>query len=153
VHDVYFDCHSWSIRYLVLDTGRWLPGRKVLLTPEVIQSPWHAETALPVTLTKDQVQSSPEMDETQPISRHYEQMLHTHYEWMPYWEVAGMPGPLLPPIPVPSVEGLGEEPEIVAAQVGTHLCSARQIRGFHVRASDEEAGEIVDLLFDDDLRC
>jgi hypothetical protein len=31
VQDFYFDDQTWAARYLVVDTGTWLTGRKVLL--------------------------------------------------------------------------------------------------------------------------
>ena len=31
--DFYFDDEAWTIRYLVADTGNWLLGRKVLISP------------------------------------------------------------------------------------------------------------------------
>ena len=34
VDDLYFDDQTWSVRYLVVDTGKWLPGRKVLVATE-----------------------------------------------------------------------------------------------------------------------
>jgi PRC-barrel domain len=34
VKDFYFDDKSWAVRYLVVDTGSWLPGRLVLLAPQ-----------------------------------------------------------------------------------------------------------------------
>ena len=33
VDDFYFDDEDWRIRYLVVDTGKWLSGRKVLISP------------------------------------------------------------------------------------------------------------------------
>ena len=33
IKDFYFDEQNWAIRYLVADTGSWLPGRQVLLSP------------------------------------------------------------------------------------------------------------------------
>ena len=33
VEDFYFDDAAWVIRYLVVDTGTWLSGRKVLISP------------------------------------------------------------------------------------------------------------------------
>jgi hypothetical protein len=29
--DFYFDDQAWAVRYLVVDTSVWLPGRKVLI--------------------------------------------------------------------------------------------------------------------------
>ena len=36
VDDFYFDDQDWGIRYLVVDTGCWLSGRKVLISPAAI---------------------------------------------------------------------------------------------------------------------
>src|ERR1051325_2075889 len=52
VYDLYFDDQSWSIRYLVVDTGKWLPGRKVLVVPEAIVKPCQRQPAIAVKLTK-----------------------------------------------------------------------------------------------------
>jgi uncharacterized protein YrrD len=62
VDDLYFDDQSWSVRYLVVDTGKWLPGRRVVLTPEAIVKPWHHQAAVAVKLTKEQIQSEPDAD-------------------------------------------------------------------------------------------
>ena len=69
LHDLYFDDQVWTVRYLVIDTAKWLPGRKVLILPEATLQPWHGEEALPVKLTKDQIKSSPDIDTAQPISQ------------------------------------------------------------------------------------
>lgn len=152
VHDLYFDDQAWTIRYVVVDTGRWLPGRKVLVVPQVILLPWHGETAIPVKLTKDQVRSSPDFDTTQPISRQAEQLLHSHYGWIAYWEVPGVPGPPPPPPqPASGVEERQEAIKLAASSGDPHLRSAKGLRGYRIRASDDEAGHVEDFLVDDDL--
>ena len=62
VDDLYFDDQSWSVRYLVVDTGKWLPGRRVVVTPEAIVKPWHHQAAVAVKLTKEQIEASPDID-------------------------------------------------------------------------------------------
>lgn len=39
VDDFYFDDERWAVRYLVADTGGWLGGRKVLITPPALREP------------------------------------------------------------------------------------------------------------------
>ena len=152
VRDVYFDDQIWSIRYLVVDTGKWLPGRKVLLAPEVIVLPWHVEASVvSVRLTRDQVRSSPDIDTTQPVSRKTEHLLHSHFGWIPYWEVPGVPAPP-PPLATTSGE---EQPEPIRQPEPTadpHLRSAREVNGYRVHARDGETGHIEDVLFDDEFR-
>ena len=33
VDDCAFEDENWAIRYLVIDTGKWIPGRRVLISP------------------------------------------------------------------------------------------------------------------------
>jgi hypothetical protein len=90
VRDLYFDDRSWIIRYLVVDTGTWLPGRKVLISPAALGRPnWQSEK-FPVGLTKNQVKNSPDIDTTKPVSRQHEAELHLHYDWPPYWGPTGL---------------------------------------------------------------
>jgi sporulation protein YlmC with PRC-barrel domain len=57
VEDVYFDDREWTIRYLAVKTGKWLPGRTVLLASQTIAQYWHGDSGVRITLTKDQVKS------------------------------------------------------------------------------------------------
>ena len=66
VQDLYFDDHSWTIRYLVVDTGTWLPGRQVLISPRSIMAVTD-EAKIPVSLTKSQVENSPSTDVDKPV--------------------------------------------------------------------------------------
>ena len=36
VRDCYFDDQAWTIRFFVVETGAWLGGRKVLISPIAI---------------------------------------------------------------------------------------------------------------------
>jgi sporulation protein YlmC with PRC-barrel domain len=125
VHDISFDEQTWKIRYLVVDTGKWLPGRKVLVVPAAIVTPWHEEGAIPLNLSQEQIRSSPEIDPDEPISRQTEELLHSHYAWTRYWD-----------------------PTIEANDV--KLASANEIGGYHVHGTDGDVGHVQDLLIDDD---
>jgi len=62
VNDFYFDDETWTIRYLVVDTGKWLSGRKVLISLASVGEPDWKSLKLSVTLTRDQVRHSPDID-------------------------------------------------------------------------------------------
>jgi hypothetical protein len=47
LHDIYFDDRSRQIRYFVVDTAKWLPGRRVLIAPEAIRHPGTTARACP----------------------------------------------------------------------------------------------------------
>jgi len=66
VHAFLFDDKTWAIRYLVVDTGAWLPGRQVLLSPVALGQPDWEGQFFPVKLTTEQVQNSPDIDTEKP---------------------------------------------------------------------------------------
>ena len=66
VEQFYFDDETWAIRYLVVNTGGWLPGRLVLVSPIALrQAEWQSER-LDVALTKKQIEDSPRIDTHKP---------------------------------------------------------------------------------------
>ena len=67
VHDLYFDENTWTVRYMVVDTGKWLSGRKVLVAPEAIVKPWHHQPEIAIKLTTEQIRSGPDLDATMPM--------------------------------------------------------------------------------------
>ena len=50
--DFLFDDRFWAIRYMVADTRKWLPGRKVLVSPIALGHPDWIQKTFPVRLTK-----------------------------------------------------------------------------------------------------
>jgi len=153
VHDLYFDDQTWSVRYLIVDTGKWLPGRKVLLATEAVVKPWHHQAAIAVKLTTEQIRSSPDIDTAVPLSRVAEELLHRHYQWTPYWDSTIVPIPPLPP-PPPALtveEDRREAGNAAESLVDLRLRSANELGRYHVKARDGEVGHVEDLLLDDDI--
>lgn len=152
VHDLYFDDQTWSVRYLVVDTGKRLSGRKVLVAPEAIVTPWHHQAAIAVKLTTEQIRSSPNIDTAMPVSRLDEELLHRHYQWIPYGDSTIVPTPTMPPPPALTVEEVRPEAGKTAEPlVDVRLRSANELGGYHVKAKDGEVGNVDDLLLDDDI--
>jgi uncharacterized protein YrrD len=169
VHDVYFDAQRWTVRYLVVDTGNWLPGRKVLISPMSTRGAVTADKRLAVRLTRVQVESSPEADTEGPITRQYESRLVRHYGLDPYWlgplrwgavpyplEVVP-PGAVTPPVDPGVEEALAREgldnvgdPHVEGTARGEgQLHSAREVIGSGIQATDGELGHVEDFLIDD----
>ena len=92
VKDFYFDDETWVIRYLVVDTGTWLSSRKVLISPVAIGHPNWAEKVLPVSITKEQVKNSPDIDTEKPVSRQHEIRYLGYYGYPYYWGGTGLWG-------------------------------------------------------------
>jgi len=86
VDDFIVEDESWTVRYLVIDTGNWLPGRRVLLVPSWVQKVDWSERMVYVDLQKDTIRESPLFDPSVPINRDYEQRLYDYYGRPAYWE-------------------------------------------------------------------
>ena len=96
VEQTYFDDDTWAIRYLTVDTGGWLGGRSVLVSPlSIVGTDWHARR-LDVALTKKQVENSPDIDTHQPVSRQYEAIYAGYYGYPYYWASPGFGGTFYP---------------------------------------------------------
>ena len=81
----YFDDESWAIRYLVVNTGDWLGGRLVLVSPLALrQAEWESKR-LDVALTKKQIEDSPPIDTHKPVSRQHEALYLGYYGYPYYW--------------------------------------------------------------------
>ena len=88
VEDLVADDETWSIRYVVVDTRNWLPGRKVLVSPAWIRSiDWAGET-VQVDLQCEQIKSSPEFNPSSPVNREYETRLYDYYGRPKYWQAS-----------------------------------------------------------------
>lgn len=155
VSDFLFDETTWRVRWLVVDTGGWLPGRQVLIHPSAIGSPDHESDRLPVALTRQQVKDSPDIFTDQPVSRQMESHLYDYYGWDPLWGVslggAGiLPLPVSPPIPHGDsvlAEALRAPAEVDPGD--PHLFSLTSINGYHLHAKDGVIGHIENVLIDD----
>lgn len=149
-HDFLFDDAQWTVRYMVADTGRWLPGRKILISPAFLERPdWDARR-FPVRLTRRQIEESPPLDSDAPVSRRYERTYHDFFTTPYYWLGNGLwgnyplPGAVFPPeMPTREQEPPDEHPD------ATHLRSLREVTGYRVVGSDEAAGWLDDFIVDD----
>src|SRR5687767_10499755 len=85
VDQFYFDDGTWTIRYLVADTGGWLIGRRVLISPIALGDTDWQEQRLHVKLTRSQVENSPDIETDKPVSRQQEVGYFQYYGWPYYW--------------------------------------------------------------------
>ena len=154
VKDFYFDDQSWAVRYVVADTGNWLPGRQVLLSPHAFGGLPPDGKSLRVNLLRQQIADSPSIETHKPVSRQYEEAYHRYYGWPYYWEGDGLWGGMrgFPVLAVPP----GFSPDAAAAPVvlppgraDAHLRSAQAVNGYHLQATDGIVGHVCDFLMDD----
>jgi sporulation protein YlmC with PRC-barrel domain len=164
VKDLYFDDEAWVVRYLIVDTGSWLSSRKVLISPMAIgQSSW-ADKTLSVSLTKEQVKNSPDIDTDKPVSRQHEMEYLGYYGYPYYWGGAGFWGAGV--YPSMMVMGIGfagaadrlgaqADPARAARHAAQHQNDDPHLRGgkavmkYDIVASDGDIGHVQGLLLDE----
>ena len=146
ISEFYFDDLSWNIRYVIVETGGWLLGRKVLISPFALGKPDYESRKIPVNLTKEQVQNSPSIDTDKPVSRQYEIDLHGHYGWPIYWGAGAMYGGVLA-APILLIDE--DETEHEESPGDSHLRSTNKVTGNNVEATDGEIGHVEDFMVDD----
>jgi uncharacterized protein YrrD len=156
VRDLYFDDRWWTVRYLVVDTGKWLPGRMVLLSPAVVGRLDWSQQAVEVSLTREQVKAGPDVDEHRPVSRQQELTHLRYYGVPPYWLGPDLWGAAPYPTRLSSAEQaeldrtIEHAQQVAVAQGDDHLRSMKEVTGYRIDATDGELGEIDDFLVDEE---
>lgn len=167
VKQFFFDDETWTIRYLVADTGGWLPGRHVLISPIALGDTDRAGEALNVSLTKQQIEDSPDIDTEKPVSRQHETDYSNYYGYAPYWHGGGLwgagahpAGMMVPPtvLGYPDRVGVatgyassGATPAAARSeeQGDPNLRSTNEVVGYYIEATDGDIGHVEDFIIDD----
>ena len=124
VEEFYFDDEQWRIRYLVINTESWLSRHPVLISTEAVKPDWGL-AGFKLTLTREQVRSSPEIDLQRAVSRQDEERVLGHFGHPVYWNANGHSGST------------------------PNLCSTKEVIGDHIQASDGAIGHVDDFLIDE----
>ena len=152
IKDFYFDDLNWAIRYVVVDTGTWLSGRLVLISPHVFTNFDLDGVCRGVNLTRKQIENSPAYDSKRPVSRQYEDEYYSYYGWPNYWQGGGLWGigafPLIGP-PLDGQSDVSVSKAISSDKRGdAHLRSTQALHGYHIQAKDGEVGHVIDFIVD-----
>jgi sporulation protein YlmC with PRC-barrel domain len=177
--DVYFDDERWVVRYLIVETGHWLASRKVLISPFAIGRLDWTGKVLPVSITKEQVKNSPDIDTDKPVSRQHEVRYLGYYGYPNYWGGTGPWGNALTPnmmlmngsyalapnmmLMNGSYGGLNAEENGVQPNLrrtggetgrdqdgNPHLRSCKEVLNYQIEASDGGIGHVENLLIDEE---
>lgn len=147
VNEFYFDDQHWAIRYLVADTGNWLTGRMVLLSPHALIAVNKEEQQIAIDLTKEQIEGSPSLNSDKPVSRQFEEDYYGYYGWPTYWA-----GPYMWGIYPYIVRNREQRRESARGEKAwdPHLRSTDDVSGHHIQATDGEIGHVEDFIIDDE---
>jgi hypothetical protein len=148
VKNFYFDDEAWVIRYLVVETGDKREDRRVLISPIAIGRPDWSQKVFPVSLTKEQVRGSPDIDTDKPVSRQQEMGYLGYYGYGNYWGGSGLWGAGLYPDILQG--GLTRQSVPQAhAHDDHHLRSGNGVMRYYVHANDGDIGHVQGFLVDE----
>jgi uncharacterized protein YrrD len=152
VKDFYFNDRQWAIRYVVADTGSWLTGRLVLISPHAFRELYQDGDCLLVNLTRQQIENSPAIESHKPVSRQYEEEYYRYYGWPSYWDGGGMWGvgafPAAPPPHLISINQAKGHRRSENAD-DPHLRSTQALSGYHLQTNEGAIGHVADSIMDD----
>jgi hypothetical protein len=147
VKEFYFDDQFWAIRYLVADTGGWLTGRQVLISPYALVAVNKEKQQIGIDLSKKQIEDSPSLESNKPVSKQFEENFYLYYGWPSYWGGLYMWGSY--PYIVRDRDKWRE-----SIQEGKtwdpNLRSTDAVNGHHIQAADGEIGHVDDFIIDDE---
>jgi len=147
IKEFLFDDRHWAIRYLVADTGNWLAGRQVLISPYALLAVVNELKTISTKLSKKQIENSPTLSSDKPVSQQFEADYYGYYGWPTYWE-----GPYI----------WGNYPSIARDHAkrgkstpggkiwNPNLRSTRAVNGHHIQAEDGEIGHVEDFIIDEE---
>jgi len=168
VKDFYFDDEAWVVRYFVVETGTWLSSRKVLISPIALGNANWPARHLSVSVTRQQVKDSPDIDTDKPVTRQHEATLLDHYDYPCYWNGTGLSDQVTHP--KVSLAGLGyggasseyrqalaenaraniEADAVLHVHDDHHLQSCKAIMTYHIHATDGDIGHVRSFLVDEE---
>ncbi len=153
VTDFYFDDATWTVRYMVVDTGTWLTGRQVLVAPEAVIAGADVGNAIHTRLTKQQIEDSPSIDTDMPVSRQQEMAYRQYFGWPTYGlyfpSTLGFPPSPLLSLPPAELMGNATAPD-TESHGDPHLRSIDVVTGSAIEALDGHIGHVSDFLIDEE---
>ena len=151
VKDFYFDDVTWVVRYLVAETGNWLSGRPVLLSPHAFGLIEEDRKRMLVSLSREQIENSPPIESHQPVSREYEADYHRYYRWPAYWADGALSESTDTPAGVPTSRDAldAPQPQPHPHRGDRHLNSTHAVNGYAIRARDGILGHVTGFVVDD----
>lgn len=146
VCDFLFDDEHWTVRYVEANTGNWLRGRRVLISPASLETPNIRAQELPVALTRPEIEGAPGIGEDQPVSRQDEAAHARHFGLRYYW-IGGKPW-ARGGRPIDIVPDASESPASARAGDDQRLRSTAEVIGYTTHARDGDIGAVHDFILD-----
>lgn len=145
------DDQRWVVRYLIVEAGGLLDGRRVLISPIFFRHADWLTRRFHLALTLDKIKHSPSVNVDKPVARQHERAYYGYYGYPNYWGGSGLWG--MGPYPGMLMAGRFDEPPAPLSEKATgdvHLRSARDVQGYNIQGSDNAIGHVDDFVVDDE---
>jgi hypothetical protein len=153
VEQLYFDDQTWTIKYVVVDVGNWLSGRKVLISPTVVIEADASGKNIHVSLTREEIQKGADIYTHKPVALQHPTDYSIYFGWPTYyWGLTGLGATDRYPSGGSAGTGSGSERSVDTGfkeENDPHLRSTDVVGGYHIMAVDGEIGHIEDFIVDD----
>ena len=153
--DFLFDDRWWTIRHMLADTGGWLTGKKVLVSPmSIAKQDWKTRNIY-LNITKEQIEKCPAPSEDETVSRAHERRMAQYYGIPYYWGDAGLWGPnaypfvMAPEISEAMTYSQKEAAEELDEDDENHLRSLKEVTGYYIKANDGNIGHVEEFIMDE----
>ena len=152
VEQLYFDDQTWTIKYVVVDIGNWLSGRRVLISPTAIIEANARGKNVHMALTKEQIQEGAAVYLHKPVALQHPTDYSIFVGWPYYWGLTGL-GASGGHSSGESI-GMGSQSERsvdtpLKGENDPHLRSTNVVGEYHIMAVDGEIGHLEDFVVDD----
>lgn len=160
IKDIYIDDNDWKIRYVIVDTRKWLPERKVLLPPDIFIGVNTEKEAMEVEYDKNTIKNSPPVPEGTDLTRDKENQLFNYFGWTRYWHddviLSGEKRPLgrvgsneeewYERIANPVYDA--DEEELIRQHRDNNLRSYEEIMQARVHGKNGKLGKVANFIYD-----
>jgi sporulation protein YlmC with PRC-barrel domain len=148
VKDLLFDDDTWRVKWLVVDTGNWLPGRQVLVPVATVGKPHAHNSSINVDLSMNKIENSPGLGFDQPVSRQAEATMFGYYGLDPFLGAGLYPVSNAMAVPFDAPLAPPSDRQHIPNTDDPHLRSMAAVKGYHCHATDGDLGFVADLLID-----
>jgi hypothetical protein len=156
-----FDDSTWEVRYVVVDTGSWLSGRKVLISPNSLNAIRGNDHVILADLTRNQIEWSPRLESDEPVSHQFEREYNSYYSWPSFGGGIFSGRSTAYPAGARARHSLSQGQYVANfGSVGktlheeklcdSHLLSTDDFKGAYIHALNGEIGHIEDLMLEEE---
>ena len=152
VKDFYFNDQDWVVRYVVVDTGPWLSGQTVLISPHAFIDFDAEGVSGGLNLTRKQIENSPPLEVHRPVSKQFQEEYYHYYGLSGYWEgddvwgAQGEPTAQMQTSDAPKPSAHRDVPN--PRSPDAHLRSAVAVTDYHIQTATGTSGYVSDFLVD-----